>query len=133
MEASFPRVQSGMLLLCMLQIRNTEHYICILKVFIMNQGLRSTVAQLTAALLLFSAIIWPIDLARLVRDLRWQGSFAKNTSTGSECGLQPYQSHIFSRDPLVIYISNFLTPQEAAELIRLRLVSSRIMFKKEPR
>jgi prolyl 4-hydroxylase len=34
----------------------------------------------------------------------------------SECPHQPYKVHIFSRHPLVIYIENFVSAEEALQL-----------------
>lgn len=36
-----------------------------------------------------------------------------------ECVHPPYKAHIFSRSPLVIYISDFLTPSERAHMLDL--------------
>ena len=40
-----------------------------------------------------------------------------SSQSGLECLDQPYQLHIFSREPLMIYIENFLSVQEAIHLI----------------
>ena len=36
------------------------------------------------------------------------------------CPEHPYTVHIFSREPLVVYIENFVTEEEAAHLIAIR-------------
>lgn len=38
---------------------------------------------------------------------------------GYECVHPPYKVHIFSRSPLVMYISDFLTPSERAHMLDL--------------
>jgi prolyl 4-hydroxylase len=40
----------------------------------------------------------------------------------STCSHPPYIVHLFSKTPLVIYISNFLTPEESSHLQEIRNV-----------
>ena len=44
----------------------------------------------------------------------------------SNCKHPPYTIHIFSKSPLVIYISNFLTPEERLHLQEISYVRSSI-------
>ena len=36
------------------------------------------------------------------------------------CSEHDYKTHVFSRDPLVIYLENFLSREEVADLLKLR-------------
>jgi prolyl 4-hydroxylase len=40
----------------------------------------------------------------------------------SLCKLDAYQIHVFSREPLVLYIESFLTPDERQHLLEIRCV-----------
>jgi prolyl 4-hydroxylase len=42
--------------------------------------------------------------------------------SGSTCKHPPYTVHLFSKAPLVIYISKFLTPEESSHLQEIRHV-----------
>ena len=37
------------------------------------------------------------------------------------CRNHPYKTHLFSEDPLVIYINSFISEDEASQLVSLRL------------
>lgn len=39
----------------------------------------------------------------------------------STCGTDAYAVHVFSREPLVVYIENFLSQEERAHLLEIRL------------
>lgn len=43
--------------------------------------------------------------------------------SGLQCRDHAYRVHIFSREPLVIYIENFVSEQEAKHVITMRYVS----------
>jgi len=45
---------------------------------------------------------------------------ANVTSTG--CGADAYSVHIYSREPLVLYVEGFLSADERAHLLEIRLV-----------
>ncbi len=36
----------------------------------------------------------------------------------------PYKTHVFSEDPLIVYIENFITLEEASQLVQLRYLLS---------
>jgi hypothetical protein len=42
--------------------------------------------------------------------------------TGTACPPDPYSVHIFSREPLVLYIEGFLSAEERAHLLDIRFV-----------
>ena len=69
--------------------------------------MKSLLKGLTAAALLSTA---------LAQDAAEQKPLA---SDDYECVHPPYKVHIFSRSPLVIYISDFLTPSERAHMLDL--------------
>jgi prolyl 4-hydroxylase len=41
-------------------------------------------------------------------------------SCGTTCSHQNYKSHLLFEDPLVIYIENFISIEEASQLVGLR-------------
>ena len=43
--------------------------------------------------------------------------------TSIQCPADSYSVHIFSREPLVLYIEGFLRPEERAHLLEIRSVS----------
>jgi prolyl 4-hydroxylase len=62
---------------------------------------------------------WPDSYTSLVAKIR------KPTEATESCSQHRYETHIFSKDPLVIYISDFLTPKEASDLIHSTYVHVR--------
>jgi prolyl 4-hydroxylase len=42
--------------------------------------------------------------------------------TGLQCDTHPYNVHIFSRSPLVIYIPNFISKVESKHMIEIRYI-----------
>lgn len=44
------------------------------------------------------------------------------------CGEDQYSVHLFSKEPLIIYIESFLTKKERAHLLDIRLVSQLIAY-----
>ena len=56
--------------------------------------------------------------------LEGEDGLANHTSSASllECPPDPSSVHIFSREPLVLYIEGFLLPEERAHLLEIRFV-----------
>jgi len=62
-----------------------------------------------------------ISILSFVANAAVQG-FDQVPLPGSTCNHPPYTVHLFSKAPLVIYISNFLTPKESSHLQEIRHV-----------
>jgi len=41
-------------------------------------------------------------------------------SNAEDCATHSYKTHLFSKDPLVIYIESFINLEEASQLVDLR-------------
>ena len=49
-----------------------------------------------------------------------------------ECSHPPYKSHIVSKSPLLIYLSDFVTPEERAHLQEISYVSGEVPRRSSP-
>lgn len=47
---------------------------------------------------------------------------ANRSGEASKCGPDSYSIHVFSREPLVVYIENFLSLEERKHLLEIRFV-----------
>jgi len=67
---------------------------------------------------LLSIVLLPFALAGFFN----QASVGKAGSADLSCPEHTYNVHLFSRDPLAIYISNFITEEEAQHLEEITYV-----------
>jgi len=67
------------------------------------------------------SLVWLLSLAALASCD--QKPLKEGKLSDYACPDHPYTVHLFSKNPLVIYISNFITPEEAAHLEAITYVS----------
>jgi hypothetical protein len=60
-----------------------------------------------------------VTMLSVPRLLFWATLFSLG-SCGTTCSNQNYKSHLLFEDPLVIYIENFISREEASQLVGLR-------------
>lgn len=67
-----------------------------------------------------SALYGWYSAALLLGVARCDNSGASQAPLLSDCNDRPYQTHLISEDPLVIYIDGFISQEEALQLVTLR-------------
>lgn len=61
-------------------------------------------------------LLFAIATATCLAQSSGDGDAQKPLVSTDECSHPPYQAHILSQSPLVIYLEGFLTPEERAHL-----------------
>lgn len=67
-------------------------------------------------------------LGRLNTDLLATEDDVAVNGTGLQCPQDAYSVHIYSREPLVLYIEGFLSGEERAHLLDIRYLKPRLLY-----